>query len=191
MLPSDHVDFSKIMINCFQNFRAAISTAMVDEWFDELKGFDFFHIGHAFRKYTNENERYAPTRAAIINLAKKNATKLQSDKNNSEKCYVSPCDKIPEYRRGNKNNFGKVDDIFMCKDHDELWILKMLPNSLEAEMIKRSKKIEADAKLAGLSNREYFKQTNPKAFAAVQKSMREVHKARDNTFAVEDYLSGG
>lgn len=83
MISTDKKDFSDSMISCFQNYRANISKQLIDEWFEELMGFSFFHVRQAFRKYTNENEKYPPTRAAIINLAKKNTIfKLDEDSKN-------------------------------------------------------------------------------------------------------------
>jgi len=191
MLATDKTEFSSIMINCFQNFRAAISTAMVNEWFEELKGFDYFHIRNAFRTYTNENEKYAPTRAAIINLAKKNANKLHYEKMNVDRCFVEPCKNKAEQTRGNLDEFGNIKNIRMCSFHDDAWILKMQPNSLAAKNILGARKSESEAKALGMTGFEYFKKLNPKGFDAVQKMITRKSECRENIFAVEEYLSGG
>jgi hypothetical protein len=122
---------------------------------------------------------------------------MQHNKNNrpaffheNSRCYVFDCKGKADERRSCEEDSGK--DIWTCKKHGDDFIVKNKTISeISSAVIVLASQIEADAKAAGLSNLEYFKQTNPKAFAAVQKSMKEVHKARDNTFAVEDYLSGG
>src|ERR1700689_4679559 len=70
MLISDKADFAIAMTNCFQNFRANISKEMIDEWFNELKGIPLFNIRKSFSKYTNEVEKFPPTRATIIKFSK-------------------------------------------------------------------------------------------------------------------------
>jgi len=156
MLSTDREIFSETMINCFQNFRAAISSALVNEWFEELQEFDFFHIRNAFKTYVRENEKFPPTLATIIRLSKK--TKFEKNENSSgkQKCYVANCESEADERRG--------ENVWMCGKHSDDWILKTQPDSLTAEILRRAKKFEEEAKAAGMSNYEYFKHSNPKGF---------------------------
>ncbi len=133
----------------------------------------------------------ATVRKCICGTIKHNKNNRPEFFSEIARCYVFECKGKADDRRGVKDDKNLDRDIWMCQKHSEDWILKTQPDSIEAKIILGARKIEEEAKASGLSNREYFKQTNPKAFAAVQKSMREVHKARDNLFAVEDYLSGG
>jgi len=98
------------------------------------------------------------------------------------RCYVMGCAAKADERRG--------ENYWMCRKHSDDWILKTQSDSIEARVILGSRKIEDEAKSAGMTNREYFEKSNPKGFAVVQKIMKEIHRNRENIFAVEDYLSG-
>jgi hypothetical protein len=124
------------------------------------------------------------------NVRKCHCGTMQHSKNDkpeffSEKarCYVMGCAAKADERRG--------DNFWMCRKHSDDWILKTQPDSIESIVILGSRKIEAEAKAAGMTNREYFEKSNPMSFDAVQKMMIRKNEGRDNIFAVEDYLNGG
>lgn len=164
-----------------EHYRLSLSEMTIAEWVIDLKGFQYIEIVKAFDQYRSSGKNFSPTSRAIRNILLENVKEEKKIIKNS--CYVLTCKNLADERRG--------ENIWMCGQHAHDWILKTQPDSSEAKIILGAWKIEADAKSAGLSNREYFKQTNPMAFDAVQKTMRAAHSARYNIFAVEDYLSGG
>lgn len=119
-----------------------------------------------------------------------------SKKNNPEffseqlRCYIFECKSKADERRGCVGDKNLERNVWMCRKHSDEWILKTQPDSIAEKIILGARKIEADAKAAGMTNLEYFLKTNPVKYVAVQKSMQETHRRRDNIFAVEDYLSG-
>jgi hypothetical protein len=80
------------------------------------------------------------------------------------RCYVFNCNAKADERRG--------ENIWMCAKHSEDWILKTQPDSLEAKVILGARKIESEAKAAGMTNREYFEKINPRGYEMVQKMMK-------------------
>ena len=70
MVNTDKKLFSEYLIGCFQNYRANISDAMVEEWFSgKLFGFPLFVIKSAFNHYSEDcKNKYPPQRAQIIQL---------------------------------------------------------------------------------------------------------------------------
>lgn len=111
---------------------------------------------------------------------KKNKTEFFSE---MSRCYVMGCERKADERRG--------ENLWMCCNHSDDWILKSQKDSIEAKVILDARKIEEKAKVAGIPNREYFEKSNPSSYDAVQKMMQKKNEGRDNIFAVEDYLSGG
>lgn len=155
MLSTDREHFSEIMINCFQNFRAAISTSFINEWFYELSEFDLGHVKKAFRSYVRENERFPPTLAAIINLSKKfkveEAIKIQDE--NPTRCCVENC---------NKKSDTSWKEYNFCKLHYEDFIVDNFPDTPEAEIItylRKSTNIE--------ESKESFKRNFPKYYELI------------------------
>lgn len=165
-----------------EHYRLSLSEITIAEWVIDLKGFKYIEIVKSFDQYRSSGKNFSPTSRAIRNILFENV-KEEEKKISNNACYILTCKKLGDERRSEK--------IWMCRQHSDDWILKTQHGSIAAKIILDAAQIECDAKNAGLSNRDYFKKENPKAFAALQKSMKEVHRNRENLFAVEDYLSGG
>lgn len=59
------------MMSCFQNYRANIEPAMIDDWFEsKLFGFPFLIVKKAFSNYTDDyKNKFPPQRGQIIQVA--------------------------------------------------------------------------------------------------------------------------
>jgi hypothetical protein len=165
MLHSDKKDFSALMTNCWQNFRAAVTSSLIDDWFEELKEFEYFHVRNAFRRYVRETEKYPPTLAAIIRLAKKSAGEE----------YVNLRDKRP--RRCYIDNCSEQDvwtcmydpKILICRLHEDELILKTHPNSIHAQIIRWARVVEEECRKRGVSAQEATKLDYPTWYSIIDK----------------------
>lgn len=168
MLPFDRKKFDECMVSCFQNFRAATEDGLLNEWFDELKGFGMFAVDMAFRKYKREHEKYPPTLAAIIRLAKQSVgekrTQFRDERQN--KCYVDNCfnEDIEECCYNH--------EVMVCRLHMDEMILKLESHSPRADMIRHYRFCEDERRQLGLTGLQYLKMKNPKLFDSIEK-MRE------------------
>jgi hypothetical protein len=155
MLMNDKMQFAAMMTNCFQNYSRQIPKGFIDDWFDELKAFNSFHVTQAFKTHLRENEKFPPTLAAVIKLCKKSAAEQYAKIRNERigKCYVVGC------KEETTQKFS--ENIMMCRKHSGDYYLKTQPNSIEAEIVRSSKKFENEAKEKGMTNHEYFKFLNP------------------------------
>lgn len=186
MLLTDKDKFDHCMLRCFQNFRSAVDDKLLDEWFDELKSFSMFSIEMAFKIYKRENEKYPPTLAAIIRLAKKTAVEEYSKLRNDQprKCYVENCFD-PDIDRCCYN-----PSLMVCRLHMDEMILKLDANSPRAQVIRMMRESEKERKQIGLSGLEYFKMKNPQIFNAIEKMRASEQKetARKKVVrAVQDF----
>ena len=113
------------MANCFQNFRAEVSKGIIAEWFEELEGFDFFHVRNAFKTYVRENEKFPPTLATIIRLSKKSfGNDNDKPKETFQKCFINNCTENADERRGIAGDKGLEHDVWMCGKHSEQLFLR-------------------------------------------------------------------
>jgi|GEM_PF-4746534 hypothetical protein len=95
-----------------------------------------------------------------------------SDKNqNAEskpfapRCFVIGCNSIADERRG--------ENVWMCRHHSDEYILKIFPHSIEASVILTSRRLEKEAREAGMTNQEYFRATNKSAYDRCQEIMKQ------------------
>ena len=88
MFDTDKKLFSEYLVGCFQNYRANISDAMVEEWFSgKLFGFPLLVVKRAFNKYGEDcKNKYPPQRAQIIQLCYKETSQEINESNNSIGC---------------------------------------------------------------------------------------------------------
>lgn len=152
MVSSDFKDFSDMMLKVFDNYPAAKipCASKISEWFEELKGFSFFTVRQAFRKYQSEKE-FPPTIAAIISNSKKS---FVSDA--KQPCMVKigihPCGANSAF------NMGANDKVFwVCESCYE----KSRPKSDSEKILdERLAKLRQDAINAGCKTaREYANYT--------------------------------
>ena len=165
MFPTDKKEFDHCMIRCFQNYRAAIDDGLLDEWFEELKGFNYFHVRNGFKRYVRENEKYPPTLAVIIRLAKKSAgeeyVKLRDER--PRRCYVVNC------REQDVWTCMYDPKILICRLHEDELILKTNPNSIHAQIIRGIRGIEEECKNRGITAREAMKIDYPTWYSIIEK----------------------
>jgi len=166
MVLTDKEKFEDCMIRCFQNYRAAVDGRLLDEWFEELKSFNMFSLEQAFRIYKREHERFPPTLATIIKIAKRTSAEERTNIRDDcpRKCFFTNCfsDDVEYYPTN--------PDILMCRLHCDEMILKTDPDSIQAEVIRGARRFEAQAKEAGLTNSDYFKKSQPALFNAINKN---------------------
>lgn len=163
-----------------EHYRLSLSEATIAEWVIDLKGFKYIEIVRAFDKYRASDKKYSPKSNEIRYLILDG--KREEKKETKNNCYVVSCK--------NSANERRDENIWMCRKHSDDWILKTQPESIEAKIILGARKIEAEAKVAGMTNREYFEKSNPSSFDVLQKMMTRKNEGRHNIFAVEEYLSG-
>jgi hypothetical protein len=166
MESDDWENFSKAMVSCFQNFRAAISKELMSEWFDELKEFDLLDIRSAFKMYVRETESFPPTLATIIRLANKSAEQRYAKIINEQpkRCCVENCN------AKNVDAHWYCPQTLICRLHMEEAILSTSPNSVEAKIIKEAREFEHQIKLRGETAEEHFAKSNPEWFAKIRNS---------------------
>jgi hypothetical protein len=120
-----------------EHYGKSFSTDTMADWLTDLKGFKFIHISQAFDEYRQNGSKFAPKSLEIRNLAKKfaggNAREGQEFKRLNE-CYVLGCKKLADERRG--------ENVWMCGQHSEDWILKTQPTSFSADLIRSWRKNE-------------------------------------------------
>ena len=153
MFPTDKEEFDHCMIRCFQNYRAAIDDGLLDEWFEEFGGFNFFHVRNAFKTYVRENEKFPPTLAAIIRLSKKSSREHNQKvlQERPRRCYVNSC-------MDNEVEECWIDTkVLICRFHMEEMILKTRPDSIDARIIRGAKEFEVNARKLGIYNYEHFR----------------------------------
>lgn len=153
------------MIRCFQNYRASIDDGLLDEWFEELKEFPMFCVNAAFRKYKREYDKYPPTLAVIIRLAKKSAgeqyTKLRDER--PRRCYVDNC--------GEQDVWACMYDpnILICRLHEDELILKTHPNSIHAQIVIWARVVEEECRKRGVSVQEATKLDYPVWYSIIER----------------------
>lgn len=189
MIISDKKDFSDVMIRCFQNYRANISKDMIDEWFEELKQFPFFNIKKAFTKYTNEVEKFPPTRATIIKFSKMQFGIEKEEYRNQLGCINMIGDK----------NCGKY--ILVHQHCEECYELRRPKNDVDLKIIEQQKKDRENAIAASCVTEKDFgdyakKQLRSSAVGKLiinlQKTPEEIRNEskRQLENAVEDFRTG-
>lgn len=163
-------EFEQIMTICFKNFGKIPDVGLIDMFFERLKSFNIQHVRKAFEMYIEENDkrRGVPCLKDLTVLSKKSAScayfQLRNEKNS--RCYVEGCtapdDKV-EICPYNPN-------ISMCSFHLDEFVLKIMPNSPPAKIIKDGREFSAEAKRLGRTSREHFEALHPEWLERIEKS---------------------
>lgn len=181
MIAVDKEKFILLVSNCFQNYSREVSDELIDDWFEELRGFSFYHLRKAFSKYCRKEDRYSPNLAKIIKLCKLEASqRLAKERDEKLKqCYVDHC-KSKELQPCSFN-----PAVSICRNHEDDLILKTNPHSFQAEIVRRSQQFEEEAKLLGRTNQEHFSKTNAKVFEMLTKRRKQIENEEVGKKAVK------
>lgn len=93
-----------------------------------------------------------------------NENKNAESKPFAPRCFVIGCNSTADERRG--------ENIWMCRYHSDEYILKIFPHSIDATVILTARRLEKEAKIAGMTNREYFQATNKASYDRAQSIMK-------------------
>lgn len=145
----------------------SLSELSLAEWVRDLSGFTFVQIEQAFTQHRQQSDwrpQSKHIREIIFSkLPRSNEGSLQS----KSKCYVISC------RNLDIEQCFDNPEIQMCRFHHDEYILKMHPQSPQADCIRLARKFEEEAKAAGMTNQEYFSFKNPAGYAAAQGRMKK------------------
>jgi hypothetical protein len=133
-----------------EHWGSSLSEEGLAEWILDLSGFNLYQITQAFAEHRKFSS-YRPKAKDILGILIDKLPKSNDIQNNvKEKCYVISC----------KNN--DIDPcaynpkVFMCRFHHDEYILKVHPGTIQAEVIRRARKFQEEAKEFGMTGKEYF-----------------------------------
>lgn len=138
MYPAERGEFDELMRKVFDYYKLPIHNLEI--WFKDLEQYKFSNIRMAFNEFRQKKEigRFMPRNSQIIEiLEEKEKKEFEEKKQEIEKCSSLNCGKEVIERHG---------DIYFCREHCDDWILKNLPGSLCAEVVRmtRAKIAETD-----------------------------------------------
>lgn len=125
-----------------------LSYESLEDWKDDLSGFNFFKIRKSFGDYRRDlAKKYPPTSMDI------RRTLFESAKNISHTSSITQCC-FNDCKNFSDERVGEIS--WMCKTHYENFMSKQFPDSTLAHSMKIIREKESEMKNLGMKGKQYF-----------------------------------